>query len=141
MKYSRGIAMSKQWTEERVAKILDLIRIINVDSLDREMSKTDDRADATIGDFVEYDGPDPQELAEQKELHDILIEAVNRLPARQCMIIKLRYGLESGKPMTLEEIGAEYNVTRERIRQVEIKALDKLRHILLTKYKIRRNYL
>lgn len=131
--------MSKQWTEQDVLKILAVMKSLEIDSLDREIDTTSDnpRDRRTLGDTIQDTGPDPQELAEQKELHEILLKAVQQLKPRQEMIIKLRFGLETGQPMTLDEVGQLYGVTRERIRQVETKALEKLRWLLLTKYKIK----
>lgn len=136
MSYLRGIVMSKQWTEQDVLKILNLMNSLNVDSLNRLVGEEDSQTE--LGEFIINTAPDPQELAEAKELRDILNDAVSKLEPRHQAVIKLRYGLESGVPMTLEEVGQMYGVTRERIRQLEHKALEKLRWILITKYKIKR---
>lgn len=128
--------MSKKWTEDEVLKILAIINSTNVDSLDK-LIETEPEHHIELKQLVADPGPGPQEIAEQHELHSILLEAIDRLEPRHKRVLLLRYGLESGKPMTLEQIGQQYGVSRERIRQVEGAALKKLRHILLTKYKIK----
>ena len=66
--------------------------------------------------------------ADQTLLHEQLDEVVSTLTEREQRVIKLRFGWDDGRPRTLEEVGKEFNVTRERIRQIEAKALRKLRH-------------
>lgn len=129
--------MSKKWTEDEVLKVLAIMNSTNVESLDKVI--TFDAADdlVELKQLVADPGPGPQEIAEQHELHRILVEAIDRLDPRHRQVLLLRYGLESGKPMTLEQVGQQYGVTRERIRQLEAAAIKKLRHILLTKYKIK----
>ena len=61
-------------------------------------------------------------------LHEQLMEALGTLTEREQKVLRLRFGLDDGRPRTLEEVGKEFNVTRERIRQIEAKALRKLRH-------------
>lgn len=130
--------MNKKWTAEDVTKVLQLIQSLNIDSLDREILTNESIPnEARLGDFIEDNSPSPQEIVEQKELHDNLIEAINKLPPRQMSVILLRFGLVDGNPKTLEEVGQMYGVTRERIRQLEMKALDKLRWLLITKYKMK----
>lgn len=130
--------MNKKWTAEDVTKVLQLIQNLNIDSLDREILTNESTPnEARLGDFIEDNSPSPQEIVERKELHDNLIEAINKLPPRQMSVILLRFGLVDGNPKTLEEVGQMYGVTRERIRQLETKALDKLRWLLITKYKMK----
>ena len=128
--------MGKVWTESDVLKILELMRNMNIESLDREITSELDDSTTCIGDLIEDTGPSPQEIIEQNELHQIIIEAISKLPPRQMAIINLRFGIIDGNPKTLEEVGQLYGVTRERIRQIERKALEKLRWLLITKYKI-----
>ena len=68
------------------------------------------------------------DAATEKLLHDQLMNVINQLSEREQKVLQLRFGLLDGKPRTLEEVGKEFNVTRERIRQIEAKALRKLRH-------------
>ena len=78
--------------------------------------------DSHLGDFIpDYDAPVPEEAA----THTLLKEQLNEVLAK---VLSLRFGIEDGRPRTLEEVGKEFNVTRERIRQIEAKALRKLRH-------------
>ena len=85
--------------------------------------------DSHLGDFIpDDDAPSPSELAAYTLLREQLDEIINTLTPREAKVLKLRFGLEDGKSRTLEEVGKEFNVTRERIRQIEAKALRKLRH-------------
>ena len=85
--------------------------------------------DSHLGDFIQDDdSPAPQEAAAYTLLREQLEEVMKTLTPREAKVLKLRFGLEDGKSRTLEEVGKEFNVTRERIRQIEAKALRKLRH-------------
>ena len=85
--------------------------------------------DSHLGDFIQDDdSPAPQDAAAYTLLREQLEEVMKTLTPREAKVLKLRFGLEDGKSRTLEEVGKEYNVTRERIRQIEAKALRKLRH-------------
>ena len=70
----------------------------------------------------------PADAATFTMLHEQLMEVLDTLTEREQKVLKLRFGLDDGRPRTLEEVGKEFNVTRERIRQIEAKALRKLRH-------------
>ena len=72
--------------------------------------------------------PAPAEAASQTLLKEQLADVLKTLTPREEKVLRLRFGLEDGRPRTLEEVGKEFNVTRERIRQIEAKALRKLRH-------------
>ena len=85
--------------------------------------------DSHLGDFVEDDKiVEPSELASYTLLKEQLMEVLDTLTPREEKVLKLRFGLEDGRTRTLEEVGKEFNVTRERIRQIEAKALRTLRH-------------
>ena len=85
--------------------------------------------DSHLGDFIQDESiPTPVEATNQTLLHEQLDEVVSTLTEREQRVIKLRFGWDDGRPRTLEVVGKEFNVTRERIRQVEAKALRKLRH-------------
>lgn len=85
--------------------------------------------DSHLGDFIQDDHVTvPAEAAAFTLLHEQLMEVLETLTEREQKVLKLRFGLEDGRPRTLEEVGKEFNVTRERIRQIEAKALRKLRH-------------
>lgn len=85
--------------------------------------------DSHLGDFIQDESiPTPVEATNQTLLHEQLDDVVSTLTEREQRVIKLRFGWDDGRPRTLEEVGKEFNVTRERIRQIEAKALRKLRH-------------
>ncbi len=85
--------------------------------------------DSHLGDFIpDEEAPAPAEAASNTLLKEQLNEVLNTLTEREGRVLRLRFGLEDGKQRTLEEVGKEFNVTRERIRQIEAKALRKLRH-------------
>ena len=85
--------------------------------------------DSHLGDFIpDDDAPAPAEAASHTLLKEQLNEVLNTLTDREAKVLKLRFGLEDGKARTLEEVGQRFEVTRERIRQIEAKALRKLRH-------------
>ncbi len=85
--------------------------------------------DSHLGDFIpDDDAPAPSEAASFLLLKEQLGDVLDTLTPREAMVLKLRFGLEDGRARTLEEVGKEFNVTRERIRQIEAKALRKLRH-------------
>ena len=85
--------------------------------------------DSHLGDFIPDDSsPTPAEAVSYQLLREQLNKVLHTLTPREEMVIKLRFGLEDGRTRTLEEVGKEFNITRERIRQIEAKALRKLRH-------------
>ncbi len=85
--------------------------------------------DSHLGDFIPDDeAPAPAEAASYMLLKEQLKDVLETLTAREARVLRLRFGLEDGRARTLEEVGKEFNVTRERIRQIEAKALRKLRH-------------
>ena len=85
--------------------------------------------DSHLGDFIpDEEAPAPAEAASLTLLKEQLDEVLNNLTEREGKVLRLRFGLEDGRQRTLEEVGKEFNVTRERIRQIEAKALRKLRH-------------
>ncbi len=85
--------------------------------------------DSHLGDFIpDDDAPAPADAASHTLLKEQLEEVLSSLTDREAKVLRLRFGLEDGRPRTLEEVGKEFDVTRERIRQIEAKALRKLRH-------------
>ncbi len=85
--------------------------------------------DSHLGDFIpDDDAPEPAEAASFMLLKEQLVEVLKTLTPREEKVLRLRFGIEDGRTRTLEEVGKEFNVTRERIRQIEAKALRKLRH-------------
>lgn len=119
----------KIWTAEEVERLLALSQ--NTLSLNETINTGDDDGDKERGDFIEYDGPSPEDVVIDNETRDRLLNAIeNYLTPRENVVMKMRYGFIDGRPKTLEEVGKRFNVTRERIRQIEVKALRKLRHKL-----------
>jgi RNA polymerase primary sigma factor len=95
-------------------------------SLDQKRSEEDD---ATFGDFVEDASADaPLEATARRLLSEAVRESLDQLSERERQVMEMRFGLDDGKPRTLEEVGQTFGVTRERIRQIEAKTLAKLRH-------------
>lgn len=85
--------------------------------------------DSHLGDFIpDDDAPAPADAASHTMLREQLSDVLKSLTPREEKVLRLRFGLDDGRPRTLEEVGKEFNVTRERIRQIEAKALRKLRH-------------
>ena len=85
--------------------------------------------DSHLGDFIpDEDASEPAEAAYYTMLKEQLTEVLSTLTPREEKVLRLRFGIEDGRTRTLEEVGKEFNVTRERIRQIEAKALRKLRH-------------
>ena len=85
--------------------------------------------DSHLGDFIpDDDAPAPSDAASHILLKEQLSDVLSTLTPREEKVLRLRFGLEDGRSRTLEEVGKEFDVTRERIRQIEAKALRKLRH-------------
>ena len=100
----------------------------DVGSLDSTIGGGEDGDDSILADFIEDDeGESPAEAATRAYMRQQIDEVLGELSDREAKILKLRFGLEDGKQHTLEEVGHEFDVTRERIRQIEAKALNKLR--------------
>ena len=129
--------LNREPTNEEIAKELDMepekvdyvMRIKqDIASLDASIGREGDDEDSVLGDFVEDEERDsPEESAANQILKEQLSEIIATLTDREQKIIRLRFGIGGGRPHTLEEVGAEFDVTRERIRQIEAKALSKLR--------------
>ena len=110
-----------------VEKVMEIQKIAQDPvSLETPIGEEDD---SHLGDFIQdEDSPAPQDSAAYTLLKEQLEEVMGTLSPREAKVLKLRFGLEDGKARTLEEVGREFMVTRERIRQIEAKALRKLRH-------------
>ncbi|HKG26264.1 MAG TPA: RNA polymerase sigma factor RpoD [Thermomicrobiales bacterium] len=118
------IARAMDISDDKVRQVLDVSR--HPVSLEAPVGQ---EGDAFLGDFIEDESmPQPIELASQQLLKSQISDALNKLTDRERKIIVLRFGLEDGRFRTLEEVGREFGITRERIRQIEAKALRKLRH-------------
>ena len=118
------IAVEMEITVEKVMEIQKIAQ--DPVSLETPIGEEDD---SHLGDFIQdEDSPAPQDSAAYTLLREQLEEVMGTLTPREAKVLKLRFGLEDGKARTLEEVGREFMVTRERIRQIEAKALRKLRH-------------
>ena len=113
--------------EMPIEKVMEIQKIAQDPvSLETPIGEEDD---SHLGDFIQDDdSPAPQDSAAYTLLKEQLNEVMNTLTPREAKVLRLRFGLDDGKARTLEEVGREFDVTRERIRQIEAKALRKLRH-------------
>ena len=113
--------------EMPVDKVREIMRVAQEPvSLETPIGEEED---SHLGDFIpDDDAPIPAVAASQTLLKEQLADVLKTLTPREEKVLRLRFGLEDGRPRTLEEVGKEFNVTRERIRQIEAKALRKLRH-------------
>lgn len=118
------IAEEMSMPVERVREILKIAQ--EPVSLETPIGEEED---SHLGDFIpDEDASEPAEAASFTLLKEQLVEVLSTLTPREEKVLKLRFGIEDGRTRTLEEVGKEFNVTRERIRQIEAKALRKLRH-------------
>ncbi len=118
------IAQAMNMSEDRVREIMKIAQ--EPVSLETPIGEEED---SILGDFIpDGDAPAPEDKAAYMLLREQLIDVLDTLAPREAKVLKLRFGLEDGRARTLEEVGGEFNVTRERIRQIEAKALRKLRH-------------
>lgn len=126
--------LGREPTPEEVAKELGIDpakarEIIKVSQEPTSLAtKVGDEEDSELGDFIEAPGLKPDEQATRALLRAHLDEVLDSLSPREKRVLQLRFGIEDGKQRTLEEVGKEFGVTRERIRQIEAKAIRKLRH-------------
>ena len=120
------LAKELEMEPERVEYVIKIKQ--DISSLDAGVGRDGDDEDSVLGDFIEdEDGATPEESASNQLLKEQVQAVLSTLSDREQKIIKMRFGLENGKSHTLEEVGQEFAVTRERIRQIEAKALAKLR--------------
>ena len=138
--------LGREATPEELAKELDMpvdrVRDIMKISQDPVSLETPigEEEDSHLGDFIQDDHVEvPADAATYRLLHEQLMEVLSTLTEREQKVLRLRFGLDDGRPRTLEEVGRQFNVTRERIRQIEAKALRKLRHP--SRSKILKDYL
>ncbi len=118
------IAKEMDMTEDKVREIMKIAQ--DPVSLETPIGEEED---SHLGDFIpDDDAPAPAEAAAYSLLKEQIEDVLGSLNEREQKVLKLRFGLEDGRARTLEEVGKEFDVTRERIRQIEAKALRKLRH-------------
>lgn len=127
--------LGREPTPEEIAQEMEipLEKVIEIQKIAQDPVSLEtpigEEEDSHLGDFIQdEDSPAPHDAASYTLLKEQLEEVMNTLTPREAKVLKLRFGLEDGKSRTLEEVGREFNVTRERIRQIEAKALRKLRH-------------
>lgn len=127
--------LGREPTAEEIAARLDLPveRVSEIMKMSQEPVSLEtpigEEEDSHLGDFIQDDNVlVPQDAAAFTLLHEQLMEVLLTLTEREQKVLRLRFGLDDGRPRTLEEVGKQFNVTRERIRQIEAKALRKLRH-------------
>ena len=129
--HENGHDPSPEEIAEKLAMPVDKVREIMRVAQDPVSLETPigEEEDSHLGDFIpDDDAPAPAEAASHTLLKEQLNEVLSTLTDREAKVLKLRFGLEDGKARTLEEVGQRFDVTRERIRQIEAKALRKLRH-------------
>lgn len=120
------IAKEMEMEPEKIEYVMKIKQ--DIASLDASVGRDGDDEDSVLGDFVEDEERiSPEDSAANQLLKEQIAEIISTLSDREQKIVKLRFGIGGGRPHTLEEVGAEFSVTRERIRQIEAKALSKLR--------------
>lgn len=120
------LAKELEMEPEKVEYVIKIKQ--DISSLDAGVGRDGDDEDSVLGDFIEdEDSATPEESASNQLLKEQVQSVLSTLSEREQKIVKMRFGLENGKSHTLEEVGQEFAVTRERIRQIEAKALAKLR--------------
>ena len=127
--------LAREPTPEELAKGLNMSveKVREISKISQEPVSLEtpigEEEDSHLGDFIpDDDAPAPSEAASYVLLKEQLVDVLKTLTPREAKVLKLRFGLIDGRQRTLEEVGKEFNVTRERIRQIEAKALRKLRH-------------
>ncbi len=110
-------------------KVEEILRIASQDPLSLD-TPVGDEDDTSMADFIADKGAAPLDVAARKLLEEAVKDVLDDLSEREAEVVRLRFGLDDGRPRTLEEVGKEFGVTRERIRQIESKTLAKLRHPL-----------
>lgn len=127
--------LGREPTPEELAKGLNMSveKVREISKISQEPVSLEtpigEEEDSHLGDFIpDDDAPAPSEAASYVLLKEQLVDVLQTLTPREAKVLKLRFGLIDGRQRTLEEVGKEFNVTRERIRQIEAKALRKLRH-------------
>ena len=127
--------LGREPTPEEIAKEMEIPveKVVEIQKIAQDPVSLEtpigEEDDSHLGDFIQDDdSPAPQDSVAYTLLKEQLEEVMSTLTPREAKVLKLRFGLEDGKARTLEEVGKEFKVTRERIRQIEAKALRKLRH-------------
>ena len=126
--------IAKEMGSDMDAKKVCEMQQMSLDPLSLE-KPVGEEEDSRVGDFIEdKDNLSPEDYASKMLLKERINEVLSELTPREEKVIRLRYGLDDGRSHTLEEVGKEFNITRERIRQIEAKAIKKMRHPSRAKY-------
>ena len=127
--------LGREPSPEEIAEAMDIPveRVREIQKISQEPVSLEtpigEEEDSHLGDFIQDDNvPVPAEAAASTQLKEQLVEVFGTVTEREQKVLRLRFGMDDGRARTLEEVGKEFNVTRERIRQIEAKALRKLRH-------------
>ena len=127
--------LGREASPEEIAEVMDISvdKVIEIQKISQEPISLEmpigEEEDSHLGDFIQDENmPVPAEVAAYTLLSEQLVEVLGTLTEREERVLRLRFGLDDGRTRTLEEVGEEFDVTRERIRQIEAKALRKLRH-------------
>jgi RNA polymerase primary sigma factor len=118
------LAKKMEMPEKKVREILKIAK----EPISMDMPMGDD-GDSQLGDFIEDStSMTPADAALHASMRNVIKDVLDSLPAREAKVLRMRYGIDTGNDLTLEEVGKQFDVTRERIRQIESKAMNKLRH-------------
>ena len=127
----REIAHSVNMDEEHVADLLNISR----DLISLETPVYAEKDSSQLGDFIEDSGyPHPEDIIVDKSLKEDIVSVLRSLSTKEAEIIQYRFGLNGKSPLSLKEIGDKYNLTKERIRQIEKKAIKRLQHPSRSQY-------
>lgn len=127
--------LGREPSPEEIAEVMDITaeKVLEIKKISQEPVSLEkpigEEEDSNLGDFIpDSEAQAPSDAAAFSMLKEVLMEVLQDLTPREQEVLKLRFGLEDGRPRTLEEVGKTFDVTRERIRQIEAKALRKLKH-------------
>jgi RNA polymerase primary sigma factor len=119
------LALAADMTVDEIHELRDIARVVT--SLDKSIG--DGADDGVMGDLVDDESPGPDELVDERLRREAIRRAIDALPDRERMIVRLRYGLVGGEPTPLREVGRRLGLTPERVRQIEVAALAQLRRV------------
>lgn len=115
----------RAYTAEDVRQMREVAAMMTI-SIDKPVSEDNENSLGSL--LVDDMALDPQELAEQEEIRRVVDEMLKSLGEREQRVLRMKFGFEGGKQLSMEEIGKEFNLSRERVRQLEVKAMRALRH-------------
>ena len=115
----------RAYTAEDVRQLREVAAMMTI-SIDKPIGEENENSLGSL--LVDDMALDPQEVAEQEEIRRVVDEMLKSLGEREQRILRMKFGFEGGKQLSMEEIGKEFNLSRERVRQLEVKAMRALRH-------------